>query len=121
MVRVAARHLDDATVTVLAAEALMDLQPWDYWESGGFTPKGRTAIHDAIDGAFKVLPAGHNNAVLLFTDGEDNSSTLPLEWVSDRTERAIAAALVERTTPRIWLSALPAGRLGGNAEATACV
>ncbi|MFO7565153.1 MAG: FG-GAP-like repeat-containing protein [Enhygromyxa sp.] len=48
----------------------------------GIEPKGATAIHDAIDGAFKTLPAGHNNAVLLLTDGEDNSSTLPLEWVN---------------------------------------
>ena len=31
------------TSPALYAEALMDLSPWDYWEAGGATPKGRTA------------------------------------------------------------------------------
>jgi len=33
-------QLDD--VQALYAEALMDLSPWDYWEAGGATPKGKT-------------------------------------------------------------------------------
>lgn len=43
MKQVLSRHPGDIDIAVLTAEALMDLQPWDYWESGGFTPKGATA------------------------------------------------------------------------------
>lgn len=41
MERVAARFPQDDDVAILAAEAAMDTQPWDYWESDGRTPKGR--------------------------------------------------------------------------------
>jgi len=40
---VAARYQDDDFIAVLAAEANMDMQAWDYWEADGRTPKGRTA------------------------------------------------------------------------------
>ena len=43
MGQVAERFPDDEQVLVLYAEALMDLQPWDYWSAGGADPKGRTA------------------------------------------------------------------------------
>lgn len=43
MKRVAAAYPDDNDIAALTAEALMDLQPWDYWEAGGYTPKGETA------------------------------------------------------------------------------
>ncbi len=44
MVAVAAAYPDDQEIAVLTAEALMDTQPWDYWEygeNGATTPKGR--------------------------------------------------------------------------------
>lgn len=41
MVRVAQRYPQDADIQVLAAEALMDTQPWDYWQPDRATPKGR--------------------------------------------------------------------------------
>ncbi|MGH2813046.1 MAG: hypothetical protein ACRDI1_10090, partial [Actinomycetota bacterium] len=37
------KYPDDRELAVLAAEAGMDTQPWDYWEAGGKEPKGRTA------------------------------------------------------------------------------
>ena len=40
---VALEYADDDFIAALAAEANMDTQPWDYWENGGRTPKGRTA------------------------------------------------------------------------------
>lgn len=40
---VAHDYADDDFIQVLAAEANMDAQAWDYWEDGGRTPKGRTA------------------------------------------------------------------------------
>jgi tetratricopeptide (TPR) repeat protein len=43
MVQVAARFPDNLDIATLAAEALMDLSPWDYWQAGGAEPKGRTA------------------------------------------------------------------------------
>lgn len=43
MVELSAKYLDDADIAVLAAEALMNLSPWDYWEAAGARPKGRTA------------------------------------------------------------------------------
>ena len=41
MEKVAANYPDDEQITMLFAESLMDLQPWDYWEAGGAQPKGR--------------------------------------------------------------------------------
>lgn len=43
MQKVAARFPTDDHISALYAEALMDLQPWDYWEAAGSQPKGRTA------------------------------------------------------------------------------
>lgn len=37
------KYPDDMLLAVLAAEAGMDTQPWDYWEPGGKQPKGRGA------------------------------------------------------------------------------
>lgn len=34
---------EDDLIAVIAAEANMDAQPWDYWADGGRTPKGRAA------------------------------------------------------------------------------
>jgi tetratricopeptide (TPR) repeat protein len=41
MIRLAAQWPDDDLVAILAAEAVMDSQPWDYWQPGGITPKAR--------------------------------------------------------------------------------
>jgi tetratricopeptide (TPR) repeat protein len=40
---VARAYPDDDFIASLTAEAIMDAQPWDYWEADGRTPKGRTA------------------------------------------------------------------------------
>ena len=40
MQAVADRFPENDQVQALAAEAIMDAQPWDYWEPGGRTPKG---------------------------------------------------------------------------------
>lgn len=46
-------HPDDAEIAVLYAEALMDLQPWDYWQEDGVTPKG--GIGDALAAVERAL------------------------------------------------------------------
>jgi len=43
MQKVATSYPDDDQIAVLYAEALMDLQPWDYWYAAGAQAKGRTA------------------------------------------------------------------------------
>lgn len=43
MKQVAATYPDEDTLATLYAESIMDTQPWDYWEAGGTTPKGRAA------------------------------------------------------------------------------
>lgn len=54
MTRAAAAHPGEPTLAMLAADALMNLQPWDYWADGGSTAKGDTAdalalLEDALD------------------------------------------------------------------------
>lgn len=46
MLDVARRFPDHDDIALLAAEAVMDTRPWDYWEADRRTPKGR--IGDAI-------------------------------------------------------------------------
>ena len=48
MIRLAARWPNDDLVAILAAEAIMDAQPWNYWKSDGKTPKGRAATALAL-------------------------------------------------------------------------
>jgi len=43
MGKVAMAFPDDDQAQVLFADALMNLQPWDYWQPDRVTPKGRTA------------------------------------------------------------------------------
>lgn len=43
MKAVAGKYPADDTIQVLYAEALMDTQPWDYWEAGGAKNKGNGA------------------------------------------------------------------------------
>lgn len=59
MIRLAARWPDDDFVAILAAEAIMDAQPWDYWKAGGKTPKSRAA--DAIRLVETVLARSPDN------------------------------------------------------------
>ncbi len=41
LVKLSARFPQDNLVAIMAAEAIMSAQPWDYWQAGGKTPKGR--------------------------------------------------------------------------------
>jgi tetratricopeptide (TPR) repeat protein len=48
MIALAQRWPDDDLVAILAAEAIMSSQPWDYWEAGGKTPKARAGTALAL-------------------------------------------------------------------------
>jgi tetratricopeptide (TPR) repeat protein len=63
---VAARYAPDDTVKVLYAEALMDTQPWDYWQAGGTSPKGSGAeIVAALEEVLERNPL-HPGAIHLY-------------------------------------------------------
>lgn len=63
MQRVAAQYPDDMEISTLYAEALMDLQPWDYWEADGTTPKGRAyGIVSTLERVLAINP-NHPGAI----------------------------------------------------------
>ena len=60
MISVAASYPDDTEIAILAAEALMDTQPWDNWQpgaTGAKEPKGHTnEIIAMLEGVLKTNP-----------------------------------------------------------------
>lgn len=60
MASAADRFPDNDLIQVFAAEAAMDTQPWDYWQTGGLEPKGRAG--GAIRRIETVLARNPNNA-----------------------------------------------------------
>ena len=87
MEAVQARFPDDPHVALLTADALMNLSPWNYWEEGGKTPKGKTArmveliegvLGDRQVGSLKAEP-DHPGAIHLYIHAVE---------ASDRPERA---------------------------------
>ncbi len=74
MAEVARGHPADHNIAVLAAEAMMDTQPWDYWEADRQTPKGRTA--EIITILEDVLSeANHPAAIHLYIHMTEASTT----------------------------------------------
>ncbi|MDN3918752.1 hypothetical protein [Roseateles violae] len=77
------RFPEDDTIATLFAEAAMDTQPWDYWEAGGASPKGRTAaLLQALETVLKRNPR-HPGAIHLYIHAVEASTT---------PERALAPA-----------------------------
>jgi tetratricopeptide (TPR) repeat protein len=74
MKEVARRFPKDDTVKVLYAEAVMDTQPWDYWEAGGSKPKGNAAeLIGALEEVLDRNP-GHPGAVHLYIHAMEAST-----------------------------------------------
>ena len=63
MQAVADRFPDAPQVQALAAEAIMDTQPWDYWEPGGQTPKGNAGV--ALARIEKALATDPDNVLAI--------------------------------------------------------
>jgi tetratricopeptide (TPR) repeat protein len=83
MGQVAARFPGDPTILALHAEAMMDTQPWDYWEAAGAKPKGRgAAIVSTLEKALALSPS-HPGAIHLYIHAME-ASTKP--------EKALAPA-----------------------------
>ena len=76
-------HPDDLDAGVFYAEAMMDTQPWDYWQHGGHTPKGHGAdIVSTLETVIAKEPS-HPGALHLYIHAEEASA---------QPERAEAAA-----------------------------
>ena len=75
MKQVAARYPAENTVQVLYVEAMMDTQPWDYWEAGGTKPKGHGAeIVAVLETVLKRNP-NHPGAIHLYIHAVEASTT----------------------------------------------
>src|SRR6516162_5690342 len=83
MGEVAQRFANDDTVQVLYAEAMMDTQPWDYWEAGGAKAKGNgQAIVDTLEKVLERNPR-HPGAIHFYIHAVEAST---------RPERALQHA-----------------------------
>ncbi|MBX3702495.1 MAG: hypothetical protein KF822_01840 [Steroidobacteraceae bacterium] len=72
MGRLAAQYPDDLDVAVLHAEALMDLQPWDYWDAQG-QPKGGTAQVVSVLESVMARNPDHAGALHLYVHAVEAS------------------------------------------------
>jgi tetratricopeptide (TPR) repeat protein len=74
MKRVAERFPGEDTVRTLYVEAMMDTQPWDYWEAGGAKPKGRgVLIVNELETVLKRNPS-HPGAIHLYIHAVEAST-----------------------------------------------
>lgn len=74
MAEVARQYPADHDIAVLAAEAMMDTQPWDYWQADRQTPKGRTGeIITILEGV--LSEANHPAAIHLYIHMTEASTT----------------------------------------------
>jgi tetratricopeptide (TPR) repeat protein len=75
MTEVAARYPADDQIQVLLADALMNLQPWDYWQADRRTPKGRTAEQVAALERVLQRSPDHPGAIHLYIHTVEASTT----------------------------------------------
>jgi tetratricopeptide (TPR) repeat protein len=90
---VAQAYPRDANVLVLFADALMNLQPWDYWEADGITPNGYGGeIAITLKRALELDP-DHPAAAHLFIHAvEASAHPEDAEAVADRLRGTVPAA-----------------------------
>jgi tetratricopeptide (TPR) repeat protein len=75
MIQVAKDYPDDLDAAVFSAEAMMDTQPWDYWDVDGMTPKGYGAqIVATLEDVIKRQP-DHPGALHLYIHAVEASTT----------------------------------------------
>jgi tetratricopeptide (TPR) repeat protein len=68
-------HPDDLDAGVFYAEAMMDTQPWDYWQADGQTPKGHGAdIVATLEEVIRRAP-DHPGALHLYIHAVEASTT----------------------------------------------
>jgi tetratricopeptide (TPR) repeat protein len=75
MIQLAKDYPDDLDAAVFSAEAMMDTQPWDYWDIDGKTPKGYGAqIVATLESVIKRQP-DHPGALHLYIHAVEASTT----------------------------------------------
>ena len=67
-------HPKDANIAALAAESMMDVHPWDFWDAKGATRPWTTEITDTIEVAL-ALDRQHIGAIHLYIHAVEQSST----------------------------------------------
>jgi tetratricopeptide (TPR) repeat protein len=87
------KYPNDLDVGTFYAEAMMDTQPWDYWESDGVTPKGHAPeIFSTLEGIIKRAP-NHPGALHLYIHAVEATTTPErAEAPADRLEKLMPGA-----------------------------
>jgi tetratricopeptide (TPR) repeat protein len=90
---VAASLPEDANILAVCADALMNLQPWDYWEADGVTPKGNGGeILSSLERALELAP-NHPAALHLYIHAvEASADPGRAEAAADRLRGLVPAA-----------------------------
>jgi hypothetical protein len=69
------KYPNDLDAGTFYAEAMMDTQPWDYWQSDGVTPKGHAVeIVSTLEGIIKRSP-NHPGALHLYIHAVEATTT----------------------------------------------
>jgi tetratricopeptide (TPR) repeat protein len=86
-------HPDDLDAGVFYVEAMMDTQPWDYWELDGVTPKGHaTEIVAVLEDIIRRAPE-HPGALHLYIHAVEATTTPErAEAAADRLEALMPGA-----------------------------
>ena len=75
MGKLAKAYPNDLDAGTFYAEAMMDTQPWDYWQSDGVTPKGHALeIVSTLEGIIKRAPS-HPGALHLYIHAVEATTT----------------------------------------------
>ena len=87
------KYPNDLDAGTFYAEAMMDTQPWDYWEQDGVTPKGHALeIVATLEGIIKRSPY-HPGALHLYIHAVEATTTPQrAEVAADRLEKLMPGA-----------------------------
>jgi tetratricopeptide (TPR) repeat protein len=87
------KYPNDLDVGTFYVEAMMDTQPWDYWQSDGVTPKGHALeIVAVLEGIIKRAP-NHPGALHLYIHAVEATTTPErAEAAADRLEKLMPGA-----------------------------
>lgn len=87
------KYPNDLDVGVFYAEAMMDTQPWDYWQNDGVTPKGHALeIVATLENIIKRSPY-HPGALHLYIHAVEATTTPQrAEVAADRLEKLMPGA-----------------------------
>lgn len=86
------QYPDDATITTLAAESLMDLRPWDLWKDDGTPQPGTEEILSLLEHALSLDPR-HPGATHLYIHATEASPNAARAELAADSLRAVAPEL----------------------------